>query len=299
MIIAVASRKASPGATTLTTLLAGYWSEPDALRVIIEADVSGGTLAARWNAAHNLSWDPGLLAMSATRGQLDIESLTRVTQPLTDDVVVAAAPPRPGQIAAALTALGDKGAARLAGASGVRAFVDCGRLGTASPAITLARRAALTIVVCRPILEEIHALQPGIGELHDAGCVVGLVCIGEGDYHPTEIAESCQTELVGVIPEDQRAAHALNRDGFAAGRVFAKSVLAKRVAELTTSVQARCAEVVVPHVAASDTSHIDEQSSAGREPGEPRADRVGFASLVEQGTTAPDSADGTSTEKVP
>jgi len=247
MIVAVASRKASPGVTTLTALLAGFWQEPDVLRVIVEADASGGTLAARWNSAHDLSWDPGLLAMSAMRGQLDGDSLRTVTQPLAENVCLAAAPPGPGQIESALMALGDKGAAALAAAPGVRVFVDCGRLSPSRPAVALARRAALTIVVCRPNLDEVYAVQPGIRELQDAGCTVGLVCVGEGQYHPTEIAESCQVDLVGVVPDDERAATAFNTDGFSAGRSFSKSQLARRMGELASHVQVGCAQSLVPH----------------------------------------------------
>jgi len=290
MIVAVASRKASPGVTTLTALLAAFWNEPDVFKVIIEADASGGTLAARWSTPHDLSWDPGLLAMSAVRGQLDIDVLRSVTQPLTESVSIAAAPPAPGQIESALMSLGDKGAAALAAAEGVRAFVDCGRLAASKPAIGIARRAALTLMVCRPNLEEIYAVQPGIRELQDAGCTVGLVCVGDGQYHPSEIAESCQVDLVGVVPDDERAANALTANGFAAGRVFEKSGLAKRMAELASHVQVRCAQSLVPHQrpievelggAVEDTVAVEEAPAA-----------VGFASLVQRQGPGSESSNG-------
>ncbi|MCP4228448.1 MAG: ParA family protein, partial [Actinomycetia bacterium] len=70
MIVAVASRKASPGVTTLTTLLAAYWHEPGASRLVVEADPSGGTLAARLSTAHPFRWAPDFLSLATTRGRL-------------------------------------------------------------------------------------------------------------------------------------------------------------------------------------------------------------------------------------
>lgn len=291
MIVAVASRKASPGVTTLTALLAGFWTEDEAIKVIIEADASGGTLAARWSRAHDISWDPGLLAMSATRGELDRETLPAVTQRVSDDVLVAAAPPASGQIAAALSALGERGATSLAAAPGVRAFVDCGRLHSTSLSIGLARRAAVTLVMCRPVLEDVYAVQPAIDDLTQAGCAVGLICVGSGEYDPLEIAAICETDLVGVLPNDERGANALNTDGFAAGRVFHRSPLAKRMVDLTSHIQARCAEVMVPNAAAHERAASEATDDDGpRRTG--NAAPVGFAALVQASNTGAPEAVG-------
>lgn len=246
MIVALASRKASPGVTTLTALLAAYWYEPSAERLVIEADPSGGTLAARWSGAHGLSWDPGLLALSTSRSPVDRSTLAAVSQPVADSVWVAAAPPGSDQVAAGLARLGESGAAALAGADRVVSFVDCGRLGAASPSLPLARRAALTILVCRPRLEEVHALAPAVGELTEAGCTLGLVCVGDGPYPPTEVARTLSLDLLAALPVDERAAEALARHGLGAGRVFRRSTLTRRVEELAGLVRARCVDVVVP-----------------------------------------------------
>lgn len=245
MIVAVASRKASPGVTTLTALLGSYWYEPDAERLVIEADPSGGTLAARWSGSHGLSWDPGLLALSTTRQALDASMLDAVSQPIADSVWVAAAPPGPDQVVAGLARLGDSGSAALARAAGIVAFADCGRLGSSSPALPLARRAALTILVCRPRLDEVHALAPAVGELTDAGCALGLVCIGDGPYAPSEVARTLSVDLLGALPADERAAAAFERHGLGAGRVFQRSTLVRRAEELAGLVRSRCVDAVV------------------------------------------------------
>lgn len=244
MIIAVASRKASPGVTSLTAWLADFWSEPGVTRLIVEADPSGGSLAARWSSAHGLTWDPGLLTLSTSRSVLAVDTLEPLTQRLTGGVLVAAAPPAPDQVIGALTRWGDRGAAELAAAEGVRAFVDCGRLTAASPALTLARRAALTVLVCRPRLDEVNALVPAVAELTAAGCTLGLVCVGSEPYLPAEIANAAGLPLLGVLPVDLRAAAVFDRDGLDSGRPFRRSALAQTAAELTEYVRSRAAEIL-------------------------------------------------------
>lgn len=247
MIIAVASRKASPGVTSLTAWLADLWSEPGVTRLIVEADPSGGSLAARWSSAHGLTWDPGLLTLSTSRSALAADTLGALTQRLTDGVLVAAAPPAPEQVIGALARWGDRGAAELAAAEGVRAFVDCGRLTAASPALTLARRAALTVLVCRPRLDEVNALVPAVAELTAAGCTLGLVCVGSEPYLPAEIANAAGIPLLGVLPVDIRAAAVFDRDGLDSGRPFRRSALAQTAAELTEYIRSRAVEILAGH----------------------------------------------------
>lgn len=241
MIVALASRKASPGTTTLTALLAAYWYEPGSERLVVEADPSGGTLAARWSNAHGLSWDPGLLSLSTTRSRLDAGLLPSISQPLADAFWVAAAPPAPDQVRACLARMGDTGAAALAGAADLATFVDCGRLTSSSPALPLAQRAAMTILVCRPRLDEVHALVPAVSELSQAGCSLGLVCVGDGPYPPSEVARTLATDLLAVLPVDDRACAALDREGFRAGRVLRRSALVRAVEELAGLIRSRCA----------------------------------------------------------
>lgn len=284
MIVAVASRKASPGVTTLASLLAGFWREESVTRLILEADPSGGTLAARWQQAHDLSWDPGLVALSVTRGILDTTAVARVTQEIGDGLRIAAAPPSPAQVTSALRAMGDGFAASLAATPDLRCVVDCGRLTMSSPAMPLAQRAAMTILVCRPVLEEIHTLLPGVVELREAGCMLGLVVVGDGPYHPAEIAEKAEIELLGHLPFDARAAQAWSTDGLHAGRGFRRSDLARTMADLTALVADRCAQVIVP-----DALLAEPESGAGDEDALiiARPGPIGFAKLLEDSNTAP------------
>ena len=240
MIIGVGSLKASPGVTTVTTLVAWAWDEPHVLRVIVEADVSGGSLAARWSSAQGVTTQPGLMELATSRGDLaDPFLLQSVTQELGGGLRLAAAPPLPRQVSGAVQRLGDDGARTLAEAEGVRAFVDCGRLSPGSPVMALARKAKILLLVCRPVLDEIHILASGVADLREAGCNVGLVCVGDAPYDAGDVAKAADIELLGQIPDDQRVAAAVNSRGLTTDRSFTRSALVRAVSELTAELQAR------------------------------------------------------------
>lgn len=246
MLVAVAARKGSPGVTTLSALIGAYWHQQGATRLVLEADPSGGSLAARWSVAHGLTWDPGLLSLSTSRQAMSLDLLPAVAQQLADDLWVAAAPPGPDQVEAGLLRLGDTGAAGLAAAHGLVTIADCGRLRPTMASMVLARRAALTVLVCRPRLDEVHALVPAVAELRAAGCTLGLVCVGDRPYGPDDVAASLGVDLLGSLPVDERAAEALDLDGLAAGRALRRSRLIGEVTELVSRIQARCVDVVGP-----------------------------------------------------
>lgn len=239
MMLSVASRRGSPGATTVAGLLASWWVEEGTSRVLVEADDSGGIAAARWRPAHGLTWQPGLIEL-ATLTDPDLGGVLATGQPIAEGLSVVAAPPSPGQVINALNALGDDGAARLASLSSLRAFVDCGRLTGRSAAIHLARRSVVTMLVCRPVLEEIYGMLAGVVELRDAGCHVGLVVIGDGAWSATEIAEQAQVPLLGVLPADPKGARVTASEGLVRSRRLERTALGKAMDEFTTALQSYC-----------------------------------------------------------
>lgn len=239
MMLSVASRRGSPGATTVAGLLASWWDEEGTSRVLVEADDSGGIAAARWRPAHGLTWQPGLIEL-ATLTDPDLHGVLATGQPIADGLRVVAAPPSPGQVINALNALGDDGAARLASLSSLRAFVDCGRLTGRSAAIHLARRSVVTVLVCRPVLEEIYGMLAGVVELRDAGCHVGLVVIGDGAWSATEIAEQAQVPLLGVLPADPKGARVTASEGLVRSRRLERTALGRAMDEFTTTLQSYC-----------------------------------------------------------
>jgi len=246
-IVAVASAKASPGATTLALALAATWpaAAGDGLRaVVVEADPDGGSLAARFG----LGYEPGLvtLATAARRG-LDDATFFAHLQTLGDGVGVLCGPPSAQHAAAALGGVADRLAVHLAALAGVTALVDVGRLSAGSPALPLARRAGVCLVVARPRLDEVQHLAARARSLVAAGCELGLVCVGERPYAPVEVAASAGLVLVGVVADDGRGATAL-AGGPATERLLRRSPLWRTASALSVHVANRVSRPDPPDV---------------------------------------------------
>jgi len=221
VIISVASRRGSPGATLLACLLAQCWPAEDTSddgtaafgrRYVLEADVAGGVLAARWQHTRPLAWEPGLLELAASRSTLSSELLDAHSQPLTGSVRLLPARPQSAQVAAALNNFGAAGADALSALREL-VFVDCGRLVLGSPAMALARASALTLLVFRPTLEEVQAVLVAVSELQSEGMSVGLVSVGDKPFHPREVQEHAGVEFCVQVADDARGATALRTRG--------------------------------------------------------------------------------------
>lgn len=240
-LVAVASRRASPGATTVAALLAWLWPTDDD-RFLIEADPAGGVLAARWNHIAGLSWEPGVLELAASRTDLDKESLAAHGQSLVAGLHLLAARSLPQQVDAALSNLGAAGATALADLPNTPVIADCGRLAAGSPAIAIAKASAMTLVVFRPQLEEVQAVLLGVSELQADGVNVGLVAVGDRPYHPAEVAERAGVEFCVQLPEDPKSADMFFRNGFA-WRGLRRSSLARAAQSVADAVAATCVPV--------------------------------------------------------
>lgn len=237
-VIAVGSAKASPGATTLCLVLAATWPTANGAHVVIEADPDGGSLAARLR----LGYEPGLVSLAAAaRRGLDAQLLVAHAQMLGPETSVICGPASPHQAHAALGSVGERLGERLARMPDIVALVDVGRVGPGSPALPLARQATLCLLVVRPRLDEVHHLAPRLRALEQAGCRLGLVCVGAKPLSPLEVADSVGVELVGVVADDKKGAGLLcGQPGD--DRVLRRSMLWRTAGDLASAIALRAAE---------------------------------------------------------
>lgn len=205
--MALASAKGSPGVTTLGLALASAWPRP---ALLAELDPAGGDLAPRLRRP----FEPGLLTLAAAaRHGLAPELVLAHAQPLTDDARLLLAPPSGDQAHAALGPLAGRLGEVLRRLPDGDVLADCGRLDAASPALEVARRADVVLLVTRPTLEGVQLLAARRAALEGAWARVGVVVVGERDYPPEAVAAAVGAPLMGVVPERKREAKVLWAQG--------------------------------------------------------------------------------------
>lgn len=242
-VIAFGSAKASPGVTTTAVALASVWPE-EREPLIVEADPDGGSLAARFE----VSAEPGLVSFAAAvRRSPDVApggddlpdsdgTLARHTQNLPGEIPLLTGPPAAEQAHAALTTAGT---ALVTGRTDrVDLLLDCGRVGHRSPSLPLACEADVLALVTRPRLDEVHHLVHRVAALRDRARHLCLVTIGTRPYAPPEVADALQLPLAGAIPDDPRAARALN-GAPASDRQLIRSPLLRAAREIASELAVR------------------------------------------------------------
>ncbi|MDQ3573445.1 MAG: hypothetical protein M3404_00735 [Actinomycetota bacterium] len=214
-LIAFASAKGSPGATTTALAVAAVW--PNDRKVLLaEVDPAGSDLGPRFG----LSAGPGLVQLGPLRRRrmsgADVWDNAQVLPGGTPVLIGASGPEQ----AAALRRLWPELAAVLSGMHDADVMADCGRLFPDSPAVDVLRHADLVVLVSRPTLEEVAHLQARLAAPLSTARVE-VVLVGTGPYPPEQIEEALGLKLLGVLANDERAAALL------AGRAGNERLLAR------------------------------------------------------------------------
>lgn len=241
-LVAVGSAKGSPGATTLVAALASRWPGPRQV-LVAELDPAGGDLGIR-------------LGLPAGRGLVTLaaEGRRRVTPELvwdhafpfpgSDVAHVLPGPASADQATAALAAVGPTLAGALADLDGTDVLADCGRLDPGSPAMAVAQRADLVVMVARPSVAEIRHLSARVAALR-LGVPVGLVLVGDRPYGVSEVATAVGIDALGAVAHDERGAELVGRGAHGRSRLARTSALLRTSRSL--------AEAVVAHLGSSST----------------------------------------------
>ncbi|GLH98817.1 hypothetical protein [Phytohabitans aurantiacus] len=227
MLIAVASVKGSPGATTLALGMAALWPRPGA--VLVECDAAGGDLAVRFGHHPDHPDGPGLSGLAAAtlpaapQPQPPASTPPGPIQPATAggllagfaqrlsvgaDVVLAAPGPA---AAAAVRTLTEHGITTLRQAAATRTVVlDVGRLDAASPSLPLAAAADHLLLVARPEPAEQHQVGARLAWLQSLlSGRLWLAPAGDGRLPAAELTSTFDVPVIGVLPHHRWAAAAL------------------------------------------------------------------------------------------
>lgn len=261
-VFVVGSVHGSPGASTVSMLLAAVWPEVSGrAAVVVEADLDGGTAAARFE---ELRTDRTLADVAVvSRRVFDTEVLVGLSRRVWGSVPVVPAPCPADQVASALTAGGARLASALGSLSECDVFVDAGRVRPGGPLGSLLAEATV-VLVCRPRFEDVVVVGPRVQELTAAGVTTRLVCVGSQPYDPAEVAVTVGAPLVGVVADDPRTATVLC-GGSGSDRRVRRSHLWRSATDLASGLVVEVSADAVPHtVPAPDV----EDAELGDERGE-------------------------------
>jgi hypothetical protein len=222
-IVAFGSVRGAPGVTTTAQLVAAGLDGA----VLVEADLGGGVMAVRYG----LGREPGLTTLAAA-GSIGPDEWEDHAQSA-GGVAVLVGPDSPDSAGSLWRRAGDRLAAVLDG-SDVYVVADVGRFVGPTP---LLGKASLLLVLVRPIAEHLVALSHRVDGLRRAVHPgrVGVVMVGDRPYGPDDVAGPLSIDVLGVLPDDRRAADLLTEGGRSA-RSFGRSRLARAATGLTGTI---------------------------------------------------------------
>lgn len=202
-LIAVASAKFSPGASTFAELLMLLRPEARAA-LLVDCDPAGG----EWLLRPGVQAEPGLVTLAmAGRRELAPHAALDHAQTVGEGLDVVVAPAAARQASSALSILAERLGAHLCGLDDIDVVADCGRLATGSPALGVAAAADLVVLVSRPSVVAMVHLAPWVEQLASEGRPVGVVLVDRHQRHtlaygPDEVAEALGVPVFGMVADD-------------------------------------------------------------------------------------------------
>jgi hypothetical protein len=272
-LVAVASAKGSPGATTTALVMGALWPRPV---VVAECDTAGSDIAVRMPAADGSVLDGGrglvTLAAAGRRGLRADLVLSNTQQALGGlDVLIGLRTPE--QVAGVGNLWPQLGSV-LDGLEGYDVIADLGRCGAQTPQNALMRSARLLVMVCRPepssvvhLRERISVLAQELDPGNPHGVPIGVVVVAD----PRRQREAVRQTFHAIEQMDAPVGHTwqLAWDPVGAG-MFAgavrnrpdRTMLVRSAHELTAEVSG----VVAPFFVDTRSGRLEEAAPATTDP---------------------------------
>ena len=203
MIVTVSSVGGAPGVTSWALLLAAAWpTESQVERAVLEADMDGGVLGARFE----VGVVPGaaVLVSAARRagsGRLDLSLCGRR---IADDVWLVPGPESAEQARAlwssqaAASSVGD-----VLGDDDRTWIVDTGRAGPSSVLVALFERSTMSLVFTRPEHESLVQVPARVAGLKAAAGSVGVVVVGKPAFGAGELRGFFGSHKLWIVEADR------------------------------------------------------------------------------------------------
>lgn len=186
MIVTLGSVRGSPGVTSWSLLLAAAWPEIYGVeRVVVEADLDGGVLGARYG----LGVEPGVASfitgLRRDQSAVSVEGHGR----LFGGGVWALPGPEVGEQASLLWADTAAAVAERLDRDNRLWVIDAGRLRPGSALVPLAARSALTLLLCGSATEDLVHVPARVDALRGVGCKVGVVVTSRSPHTVGELRQ--------------------------------------------------------------------------------------------------------------
>jgi hypothetical protein len=198
MIVTLGSVRGSPGVTSWCLLLAAAWPEAfGGERVMLEADVDGGVLGARYG----LGVEPGAVSLIASlRHGGDEVPVSEHGREAAPGLWLVPGPESGEQARSVWSGTAGQVARRLAGDDRVW-LIDAGRLSPSSPTISLVEWSNIALVVCRARPEDLVQVPGRVAAMQEHAATVGALVVGKPPYHRSELVEFFGTACVWSVAE--------------------------------------------------------------------------------------------------
>jgi MinD-like ATPase involved in chromosome partitioning or flagellar assembly len=186
MIVTLASVRGSPGVTSWSLLLAAAWPARDGRdRVVLEADLAGGVLGARYG----LGVEPGAVSLIASLRRTDGDIPVAEHGRCVGEHIWLVPGPESGEQAGPVWAgTAETVASRLAADERVW-LVDAGRLDAGSVILPLAVASKMVVLVCRSGPEDLVQVPSRVAALAAHTANVGVLVVGRVSYSIEELRE--------------------------------------------------------------------------------------------------------------
>ena len=201
MIITVSSVRGSPGVTSWSLLLAAAWPHEYGVdRVVLEADVDGGVLGARYG----FGVDPGVVSLIAALRRTDTRQvdLAEHGRRAGDGVWVVPGPETSEQADRVWHGSAEAVAEYLADDHRVW-IVDVGRARATSPVEPLLAASAFSLVVTRAGTEDLVQVPSRVAYLRSQSEASGVLVVGKTQHSREELAAFVGTRRVWMVAADE------------------------------------------------------------------------------------------------
>lgn len=224
-----ASAHGSPGVSTALQLLGAQWPNSQTVPVVVEADASGGVLAARYG----ISLTPGMVTLAESLRKGEQPALLDHAQRLPSGVAcVPISPSATASSAQLRSALGFLGPYLQSVDHTV--MLDAGTVLPDSRLVSSMAAADLLLWFVRPNREELLVLRHRLSECSQPDDVA-IVLVGDSPYKAAQVEHALDVPVIGVVPVDNRGAAAVNAGGD--DRFLRRSPLTRACAKLAEQLQ--------------------------------------------------------------